>query len=62
VPRTGLTRVDAAESTIRPHSPRHFETRDGVFMTGPSTIADIDGALTHGVQGIRSLTVILLAE
>jgi L-lactate dehydrogenase complex protein LldG len=38
----------------------HFEARYGVFMTGPSATADIEGVLIHGAQGIRSLTVILL--
>jgi L-lactate dehydrogenase complex protein LldG len=32
-----------------------------VFMTGPSATADIEGVLIHGAQGIRSLTVILVA-
>ena len=31
----------------------------GVFMTGPSATADIEGVLIHGAQGIRSLTVVL---
>jgi L-lactate dehydrogenase complex protein LldG len=38
-----------------------FDARYGVFMTGPSATADIEGVLIHGAQGIRSLTVILLA-
>lgn len=38
----------------------HFDTRYGVFMTGPSATADIEGVLIHGAQGIRSLTVIAL--
>lgn len=37
----------------------YFETRYGVFMTGPSATADIEGVLIHGAQGIRSLTLIL---
>ena len=32
----------------------------GVFMTGPSATADIEGVLIHGAQGVRSLTVIPL--
>jgi L-lactate dehydrogenase complex protein LldG len=36
-----------------------FDARYGVFMTGPSATADIEGVLIHGAQGIRSLTVIL---
>lgn len=40
----------------------HFEARYGVFMTGPSATADIEGVLIHGAQGIRTLTVVPLAE
>jgi L-lactate dehydrogenase complex protein LldG len=36
-----------------------FEAAYGVFMTGPSATADIEGVLIHGAQGIRSLTVVL---
>jgi L-lactate dehydrogenase complex protein LldG len=36
-----------------------FDARYGVFMTGPSATADIEGVLIHGAQGIRTLTVIL---
>jgi L-lactate dehydrogenase complex protein LldG len=39
-----------------------FDTRYGVFMTGPSATADIEGVLIHGAQGIRTLTVILAAS
>ena len=39
-----------------------FEAHYGVFMTGPSATADIEGVLIHGAQGIRTLTVVLLAE
>ena len=35
-----------------------FDARYGVFMTGPSATADIEGILIHGAQGIRSMTVI----
>ena len=38
-----------------------FDARYGVFMTGPSATADIEGVLIHGAQGIRSLTVVLRA-
>lgn len=38
-----------------------FDARYGVFMTGPSATADIEGVLIHGAQGIRTLTVILHA-
>jgi L-lactate dehydrogenase complex protein LldG len=39
-----------------------FDARYGVFMTGPSATADIEGILIHGAQGIRSLTIIPVAE
>ena len=39
-----------------------FDARYGVFMTGPSATADIEGVLIHGAQGIRTLTVIALPE
>jgi L-lactate dehydrogenase complex protein LldG len=39
-----------------------FDAGYGVFMTGPSATADIEGVLIHGAQGIRSLTVVLKAE
>lgn len=35
-----------------------FNAGYGVFMTGPSATADIEGVLIHGAQGIRSLTVV----
>lgn len=38
-----------------------FDARYGVFMTGPSATADIEGILIHGAQGIRTLTVVLAA-
>ena len=38
-----------------------FGARYGVFMTGPSATADIEGVLIHGAQGIRSLTAVLTA-
>ena len=37
-----------------------FAAPYGVFMTGPTATADIEGVLIHGAQGIRSLTVIPL--
>jgi L-lactate dehydrogenase complex protein LldG len=39
-----------------------FDARYGVFMTGPSATADIEGVLIHGAQGIRTLTVVPLPE
>jgi L-lactate dehydrogenase complex protein LldG len=37
-----------------------FAAPYGVFMTGPTATADIEGVLIHGAQGIRSLTVVPL--
>jgi L-lactate dehydrogenase complex protein LldG len=37
-----------------------FDARYGVFMTGPSATADIEGVLIHGAQGIRTLTVVFV--
>jgi L-lactate dehydrogenase complex protein LldG len=39
-----------------------FDVGYGVFMTGPSATADIEGILIHGAQGIRTLTVVLAAD
>jgi L-lactate dehydrogenase complex protein LldG len=36
-----------------------FDASYGVFMTGPSATADIEGVLIHGAQGIRSLAIVL---
>ena len=36
-----------------------FDAGYGVFMTGPSATADIEGVLIHGAQGIRSMTIAL---
>ena len=38
-----------------------FDAAYGVFMTGPSATADIEGVLIHGAQGIRSITIVLAA-
>lgn len=40
----------------------NFDTAYGVLMTGPTATADIEGVLIHGAQGIRSLTVIPVAD
>jgi L-lactate dehydrogenase complex protein LldG len=37
-----------------------FDVGYGVFLTGPSATADIEGILIHGAQGVRSLTVVPL--
>ena len=38
-----------------------FDTGYGAFMTGPSATADIEGVLIPGAQGIRTLTIVLVA-
>lgn len=38
-----------------------FTADYGVFMTGPSATADIEGVLIHGAQGIRTLTIVAVA-
>jgi L-lactate dehydrogenase complex protein LldG len=37
-----------------------FDAGYGVFLTGPSATADIEGVLIHGAQGVRSLTVVAI--
>ena len=47
------------------HAYRRPEFRSGnyaCFHTGPSATADIEGVLIHGAQGVRSLSVALLAR
>jgi L-lactate dehydrogenase complex protein LldG len=39
-----------------------FKARYAVLMTGPSATADIEGVLIRGAQGIRSFTVVPLAD
>ncbi len=43
------------------HRPEFHRYRYAVFHTGPSATADIEGVLIHGAQGVRSLSVLLLA-
>lgn len=42
--------------------PEWREAHYAVFQTGPSATADIEGVLIHGAQGVRSLSVLLLAR
>ncbi len=42
--------------------PEFTDNRYSVLMTGPSATADIEGVLIHGAQGVRSLTVALVAK
>jgi L-lactate dehydrogenase complex protein LldG len=47
------------------HAYRRPEFRDrhyASFHTGPSATADIEGVLIHGAQGVRSLSVLLIAR
>jgi len=44
------------------HQRGFFEARYAVLMTGPSATADIEGVLIRGAQGIRSFTVVPLAD
>ena len=47
------------------HAYRRPEFRDrhyASFHTGPSATADIEGVLIHGAQGVRSLSVLLVAR
>jgi L-lactate dehydrogenase complex protein LldG len=47
------------------HAYRRPELRNGhyaAFHSGPSATADIEGVLIHGAQGVRSLSVLLLAR
>jgi L-lactate dehydrogenase complex protein LldG len=39
-----------------------FDSRYAVLMTGPSATADIEGVLIRGAQGIRSFTLVPLAN
>ena len=43
------------------HHRGFFDARYAVLMTGPSATADIEGVLIRGAQGIRTLTVVLVA-
>jgi hypothetical protein len=47
------------------HAYHRPESRDGhyaVLHTEPSATADIEGVLIHGTQGIRSLSVLSIAQ
>jgi L-lactate dehydrogenase complex protein LldG len=47
------------------HAYRRPEFRDrhyAAFHTGPSATADIEGVLIHGAQGVRSLSVLPVAQ
>jgi L-lactate dehydrogenase complex protein LldG len=42
--------------------PEFRNARYAVFQTGPSATADIEGVLIHGAQGVRSLSVLVIAR
>jgi L-lactate dehydrogenase complex protein LldG len=58
--------LDPAEILINlHHAYRRPEFRGGhyaVFHSGPSATADIEGVLIHGAQGVRSLSVLPIAQ
>ena len=43
-------------------NPAFAQSRYAILMTGPSATADIEGVLIRGAQGIRSFTVVPLAD
>jgi L-lactate dehydrogenase complex protein LldG len=58
--------LDPADIVINlHHAYRRPEFRDrhyATFHTGPSATADIEGVLIHGAQGVRSLSVLPIAQ
>ncbi|MDE1181659.1 LUD domain-containing protein [Paraburkholderia sp.] len=42
--------------------PDFYEARYAALVTGPSATADIEGVLIRGAQGVRSLTVVWVAD
>jgi len=58
--------LDPADIVVNLHHayqrPEFRDTRYAAFHTGPSATADIEGVLIHGAQGVRSLSVFLLAR
>ena len=51
--------IDGLQDLYR--RPDFREARYAALVTGPSATADIEGVLIRGAQGVRSLTVVLLA-
>jgi L-lactate dehydrogenase complex protein LldG len=66
LPQHLLVLLDPAAIVADLHHAYHqrgfFEARYAVLMTGPSATADIEGVLVRGAQGIRSFTVVPLAD
>jgi L-lactate dehydrogenase complex protein LldG len=58
--------LDPADIVVNLHHayrrPEFHERAYASFHTGPSATADIEGVLIHGAQGVRSLSVLLIAR
>lgn len=58
--------LDPADILVNLHHayqrPEFQSARYTVFHTGPSATADIEGVLVHGAQGVRSLSVAMIAR
>ena len=58
--------LDPADMVINLHHayqrPEFRDRRYAAFHTGPSATADIEGVLIHGAQGVRSLSVLPVAQ
>lgn len=58
--------LDPADIVVNLHHayrrPEFHATHYASFHTGPSATADIEGVLIHGAQGVRSLSVLLVAR
>jgi L-lactate dehydrogenase complex protein LldG len=58
--------LDPADIVVNLHHayrrPEFRERHYASFHTGPSATADIEGVLIHGAQGVRSLSVLLIAR
>jgi L-lactate dehydrogenase complex protein LldG len=58
-----LDPADIIESTQHAYmQPQFHKAHYACFHSGPSATADIEGVLIHGAQGVRSLTVTLIAR
>ena len=58
--------LDPADIVVNLHHayrrPEFLDRHYASFHTGPSATADIEGVLIHGAQGVRSLSVLLVAR
>ena len=66
LPQHLVVLLDPADIVLNIHHayrrPELRRVHYAVFQTGPSATADIEGVLIHGAQGVRSLSVLLLAR